>query len=179
MDLRSLAHSETVSGFPFVASPEEIAAMDMLVGPTRPMLPTKRGGGRVMVRDCVIPHRSHGWFLDVLVSALSPSTRGLSLELVASDGAIALYRYPAPAIDILSEFTPDRAAFVTEEITAIAKRAMDHPQVRERYKEGGVTGALLTVRGDALKAVPRGSGREVFYWCYRTADASRLRTLAS
>src|SRR2546425_8573832 len=100
MDLRSLPHSETISGFSFVGTPEEIAAMDVLVGPTRPMLPPKRGGRRLMTRDCVIPNRSHIWFLDVLVSEISPICSGLRLELITSDGAVALYRYPTPAIDI-------------------------------------------------------------------------------
>jgi hypothetical protein len=132
-----------------------------------------------MVRDCVIPHRSQVWFLDLLVSAVSPVTRGLSLELIASDGAIALYRYPPRAIDILSEFTPERTDFVLQEIGVIAKRVMEHSEVRGRYQEGGVRSALLIVRGDALKAVPRGFGKEVFYWCYRTADAGRLRASPS
>jgi hypothetical protein len=177
MDLRTLPHSETISGFTFIATPEEVAVMDILVGPTRPMLPTKRGGRRVMVRDCVIPDRSHIWFLDVLVSVISPATHELRLELVTSDGAVALYRYPSQAIDILSKLTPDRADFVLEEIGSIAERAMEHPEIRERYREGGVRGALLTMRGDALKAVPRGSGKEVYYWCYRKADAGRLHPL--
>lgn len=177
MDLRSLPPNETISGFPFVASPEEVAEMDILVGPTRPMLRGKRGGRRVMVRDCVIPHRYPIGFLDSIVSALSPSTKGLYLELVSSDGAVALYRFPPSATDILATFTPERAEYVSEEIALIAKKLMERPEVRERYKEGGVRSAILILRGDALKAVPRGSGKEAFYWCYRTADASRLRTL--
>ena len=151
--------------------------MDILVGPTRPMMPGKRGGRRVMVRDCVIPHRTQPWFFDIIVSAISPSTLGLGLELVISDGSIALYRFPTKMTDILSEFTPARADFARAEIAAITKRIMAHPEVGGQYKEGGLSGAVLTVRGEALKAVPRGAGKEVFYWCYRTADASRLRTL--
>ena len=177
MNLRSLAPTEVISGFPFVATSDEVATMAMLVGPTRPMMPGKRGGRRVMVRDCVIPHRYHLWFLDAIVSAISPSTLGLSLELVGSDGAVALYRFPPQATDILSEFTPDRANFVREEIDSITQRVMQHPKVREHYKEGGVCGAVHMVRGDALKAVPRNGTKEIYYWCYRTADANRLRPL--
>lgn len=105
--------------------------MDMLVGPTRPMLPGKRGGRRVMLRDCVIPHRTQVWFFDAIVSAISPTTLGLSLDLVGSDGAIALYRFPPKATDILSELTPDRADFVREEIDSITKRVMQRSEVRE------------------------------------------------
>jgi hypothetical protein len=177
MDLRSLTSTEVTSGFPFVATSDEVAAMDMLVGPTRPMMPGKRGGRRVMVRDCVIPHRMPVWFLDVIVSSISPSTRDLSLELVGSDGAIALYRFPSQVMDRLSEFTPDRVDFVREEIDSITKRVLERREVREHYREGGVRGAVLEIRGDALKAVPRGSGKEVYYWCYRTADSTRLRGL--
>ena len=151
--------------------------MDMLVGPTRPMMPGKKGGRRVMVRDCVIPHRYQAWFLDKIVSAISPSTLGLSLDLVRSDSTVALYRFPPKVTDILSEFTPARADFVIEEIKSITERVIGRPEVREQYKEGGVSGAVLIIRGHALKAVPRNSGKEVYYWCYRTADAGRLRTL--
>jgi len=38
------------------------------------------------------------------------------------------------------------------------------PGVQEHYQRGGVLGAVLTLRGYALKAVPRDSGKEVFYW---------------
>ena len=151
--------------------------MDMLVGPTRPMMPGKRGGRRVMVRDCVIPHRYEVWFLDMIVSVISPSTHGLTMELVRSDGAIALYRFPPPATDILAELTPERADFVKEEIGSITKRILECPEVREHYKEGGVYSAVLMVRGEVLRAVPRDSGKEVFYWCYRTADDNRLRPI--
>ena len=177
MDLRSLPHTETISGFPFVATAEEITAMDLLVGPTRPMLPGKRGGRRVMVRDCVIPHRYPPWFFDVIVSAISASTRDLRLEFVQSEGATALYRFPTQVTDILSEFTPARADFVISEVATITKRILEHPAVSKYYKEGGVSSAVLMVRGDALKTVPRSSGKEVYYWCYRTADSSRLRNL--
>ena len=179
MDLRELPRSEVISGFSFVATQPEISAIDMLLGPTRPMLPGKRGGRRVLVRDNVIPHRYQVWFLDVIVSAISPATPGLSLELVGSDGAIALYRLPPRATDILSEFTPERADFVGEEIAAIANRAMDHPEVAAQYKVGGVRAAVHLLRGDSLKAVPRREGKEVFYWCYRTADHGRLRVFES
>ena len=179
MDLRSLPRTEVISGFPFVATADEVAAMDILVGPTRPMMPGKRGGRRGMVRDCVIPHRTQPWLFDTIVSAISPSMSGLSLDLVGSDGSIALYRFPIQATDILSEFTPARADFVGAEITAITKRVMERQEVSEQYKEGGVSSAVLMVRGEALKTVPRGAGKEIFYWCYRTADAGRLRTLDS
>jgi len=151
--------------------------MDMLVGPTRPMLPGKRGGRRVMGRDCVQPYRHHIRFLDVLASALSPATCGLSLELVGSDGAVALYRFPPQAIDYLATLTPDHGEFVLEEIGSIAKRAMADAEIPKNYQEGGVRAAVHMMRGDALKTLPRGDGKEVYYWCYRTADAGRLRTL--
>lgn len=179
MDLRELPLTEVISGFSFVATQNEVTAMDMLVGPTRPMLPGKRGGRRVLVRDCAIPHRYQIWFLDSIASALSPATLGLSLELVGSDGAIALYRFPPQGIDILSEFTPERAGFVEEEIALIAKRVMERPEVALQYKDGGVRAAVHLLRGDSLKAVPRREGKEVFYWCYRTADHGRLRTPGS
>jgi len=177
MDLRSLPLSETISGFSFVASHEEIAAMDMLVGPTRPMLPGKRGGRRIMGRDCVHPCRHHIQFLDVLASAVSPATRGSSMELVGSDGAVALYRFPLPVIDHLATLTPERGEFALEEISSIAKRVMADAKVPKHYQEGGVRAAVHMMRGDALKALPRGGGKEVYYWCYRSADAARLRTL--
>lgn len=177
MDLRLLPRAETVSGFFFVCTSDEAAAMDILVGPTRPMLPSKRGGRRTMVRDAVIPHRHHVWFLDALASAVSPSTHGFSLELVRSEAAVALYRFPPRAIDILSEFTPARADFVMSEVASITKRVLEHQEVPKHYKEGGVSTAVLMVRGYALKAVPRAAGKEVFYWCYRTADAGKLRAL--
>ena len=179
MDLRLLPRTETISGFPFVATKEEIAAMDIFVGPTRPMLPGKRGGRRAMVRDCVIPFRYQIWFFDVLVSSVSTSTHGLMLELVHSEGPIALYRFPAQVNDVLSEFTPARPEFVMEEVTLIAKRMLEHPEVLEHYKEGGVSTAVLMVRGEALKASPRSTGKEIYYWCYRTADAGKLRMLES
>ena len=177
MDLRELPRSEVISGFSFVATQQEVSEMDMLVGPTRPMLPGKRGGRRVLVRDSVIPHRYQVWFLDVIVSAISPPTLGLSLELVGSDGAVALYRFPPQATDVLWEFTPARADFVGQEIALIAKRVMERPEVQEQYKDGGVRAVVHLMRGDSLKAVPRSEGKEVFYWCYRTADHGRLRTL--
>lgn len=148
--------------------------MAMLVGPTRPMMPGKRGGRRIMARDCVIPHRYQIWFLDVIVSSFSTELR---MELVRHDGAIALYHFPPKIIDALSEFTPERAEFTKQELDSMANKVMQHPEVQRQYKHGGVFAALLMIRGDALKAVPRGGGKDVYYWCYRTVDADRLHAM--
>lgn len=177
MDLRTLSPDETISGFFFVASPAELEVMDIMVGPTRPMMPGKRGGRRLMERDCSIPHRYHPWFLDTMVSEIAPITRDLRLELIASDGTVALYRFPPPATDVLSEWIPGRSDFVHAELALLTERIWSHPTVQVGYKESGVSGAILTVRGGALKAVPRGGDKNLYYWCYRTADAGRLRSL--
>ena len=177
MDFRSIPRTETISGFFFVATTEEVSAMDMLAGPTRPMTLGKKDGRRVLIRDAVIPHRYHIWFLDVLISAVSPSTHGLSAELIRDAGPAALYRIPRQVTDVLSQFTPDRVDFVMSEVSSITSRVWSVPEVPKYYKEGGVSSAVLMVRGDALKATPRASGKEVYYWCYRTADANKLRDL--
>lgn len=101
--------------------------------------------------------------------------RESKLELVVSDGAVALYRFPPPAIDALATLTPERGEAVLEEISSIAKRVMTDAEVPKHYQEGGVRTAVHMMRGDALKA--RDGGKEVYYWCYRTVDAGRLRTL--
>jgi hypothetical protein len=174
MDLRSLPPTDVISGFPFVATSDEVAAMDMLVGPTRPMMPGKRGGRRVMVRDCVIPYRWQVWFLDAIVSSFSADLR---MELVRSDGAMALYRFPPKIVDALSALTPGQPAFTKTELDSMTDKVMPHPDVQRQYQRGGVFAALLFIRCDALKAVPRNSGKEVYYWCYRTTEAHRLRDL--
>ena len=45
---------------------------------------------------------------------------------------------------------------VLDEIRSVAKRAMTDAEVQTHYQEGGVRAAVHMMRGDALKAVPRG-----------------------
>jgi hypothetical protein len=171
MDFRSIADTETVSGFLFVATPEEVDSMDMSVGPTHPMATSRTGRRGVSLRDSSIPRRHKPWFFDAMVSAILEIPDGPHLELVRSQNETALYRFPEAATDVLSEFTPDRAEFAKSMIGSITERMMRRPEIVERYKSGGVSSAILGVRGSALKAVPRRGGKEVFYWCCRIGDA--------
>jgi hypothetical protein len=171
MDLRSVADETTISGFLFVATPEEAGSIDMSVGPTRPMAPRSTGRRGVPLRDSAIPRRSKPWFFDVMVSAILEVPDGPHLELVRSRNEAALYRFPEAATDVLSDLTPARAEFARRMIDSITERMMRRPEITERYESGGVWSAILDVRGSALKAVPRRSGKEIYYWCSRIVDA--------
>lgn len=172
MDFRSIADKETVSGYFFVATLEEVGLMDMSVGPTRPMAPSRTRRKRVPLRDSSIPHRSEPRFYDAMISAILEVPDGPHLELVRSHNEAALYRFPEAATDVLSELTPARAEFAKSVIESITERMMRRPEIADRYKRGGVWSAILSVRGSALKAVPRRSGKEVHYWCCRTSMPS-------
>ena len=154
-----------MSGHVFAATPEEVAAMDMAVGPTRPMSPGKRGRRTVPLRDCAHPCHYEPSFFDALIRAVLQDTEpDARLRLVRTESDSSLYCFPKAVTDRLSTFTPDKPEFSGREIDSIAERMMRQPEVSAHYKKGGAMLAVFTVRGEALKATPRGGGREVYYW---------------
>jgi hypothetical protein len=148
----------------FVATPDEIAEMDLVIGPCRPMRPGKRGKRAVPLTECSIPGCSHPSFYDAMIGAVLQDANAAKLEQIRSDGKHVLYRFPPAVTDILSTLTPDKPGFSLEVIHAVAERMIQTSNVLEHYQPSGVSGAVMIVRCDALKAVPRGGGKELFCW---------------
>jgi hypothetical protein len=152
------------NGFLFVATPDEVAAMNILVGPTRPM--TAAGSKRpVPLRECSFPNTYPPYVFDILLSVLLPKTDSPKLKMVREQAPFAVYIFPKEATDLLSALTPDKADFTRQQISSIAEQMFQHPAIQERFKLTGVATLVLTVRGHALKAVPRSGPLDIYYWC--------------
>jgi hypothetical protein len=100
-----------------------------------------------------------------MCKAALPGTEDSGLQTVCQEGKNALYRFNPAVTDLLFQFTPGRSEFTRQGIAAITNRMMEFPGVREHYLDSGIRGAILSVRGCALKARAAGSPTEVFYWC--------------
>jgi hypothetical protein len=157
--------SRGIRGYLFVATPVEVAAMDLVTGPTRPMLPGKRGKRPIPLTICAIPDAYDPSLLDAVSAATLPDSEASGLQVIRREGLVALYRFHSAVTDVLSEFVPDRLDFTTEGIALIANRMERFSGVRGHYQKSGLETAVLIVRGYALKARSKGNDTEVFYWC--------------
>jgi hypothetical protein len=155
------------AGYFFVTTSDEAMAMDLLGGPKQPI---KLGEGRIApapVPANEIPHLCEPWFLDLVVSAVLRGQGERRLEEVRRAGEVVLYRFPGAATNVLSELTPQRADVCMATASAIADQLMLREEVSDAFKWSGVQGAVLIIRGHALKATPRGAGKEVYYWFWQ------------
>jgi hypothetical protein len=152
-------------GYLFVARADEIAAMDMAVGPTRPMSPGPRGKKAVPLRDLVrVPYVYAPALLDLMVRVVREQGSDETLQRVRTAGDVAVYRFPSGVTDTLSRLTPERTEETSHCYDDWAQQMVGEPEVPAHYTLGGLSSMVLFVRCHALKAVPRDGTRELYYW---------------
>jgi hypothetical protein len=142
-------------GYFFVATNEELAELDLAVGPAT---------------SEAYPHLYEPSYVAEIARCAIGSESPLPLEHVGSAGGAAVYRFPSAATDALAELTPARIDFARLRLDEITDRLMRSPGLPPKVQRGGAAAAVLTLRGHCLeaRAVP---GREVYYWFWRRADA--------
>jgi hypothetical protein len=141
-------------GYLFVATTDEVAAMNPAVGPST---------------HEAYPHRYEPTFV-AEIARCATSSDALPLERVAATADAALFMFPPPATDALARLTPDRLDFTKSRIDEIADQLMRSPNRPPKLQRGGASTAVLTLRGHCLEA-RTGQGREVYYWYWQQADA--------
>ena len=155
------------AGYFFAAMPEEVAAMNLEAGPKSQI---RLADGRIVpapVSEKEIPNIYEPEFLALIAGVVLASPHHEQLEVVRQTDEVTLYRFPSKVTDSLAELTPDRSDLTLATVNAIADQLMKRQDVSSKFKHGGVLTAALILRGHALEALPRNSGKEVFYWFWR------------
>lgn len=160
----ALAHSLGRIGYFFTASCEQAGCLDLAKGPKAQTEPSGPGPSVPLVADAEFPDLHEPAFLNRIVSCVMAVEPQCALEVVRQTESATLYRVPCAATDILAQWMPERSEETMMAINEITDRLMLIPEIAATYKRGGVLGAVLTLRGHALATLPRGSGREVYYW---------------
>jgi hypothetical protein len=152
-------------GYLFAASEAELAAMDLTVGPTRPMRPGPRGKAATPLRELEPPYPYAPELLQRLVHAVLGPESEAEMEVVRRDGDRLVLRFPREMTDRLAQLTPDRAPDeILPVIEAWAARVRHDTEVPASNSFGKLESAILFVRGEALKCAPRDGMREVYYY---------------
>ncbi|MGC4093077.1 MAG: hypothetical protein QM756_35355 [Polyangiaceae bacterium] len=143
-------------GYLLVATREEIAQMNAAVAP-------RSSEGRY-------PHLYEPTFLAEIARCAVAGSIASGMESVASAGGASVYMFAPSATDALSLLTPSRRDFTAQRIDEITELLMSSPSRPAEYQRGGVSSAVLIVRGHCLKA-RAAPGRELYYWFWRRAEA--------
>jgi hypothetical protein len=151
-------------GYLFVARADEIEAMDMAVGPTRPMSPGPRGKKAVPLRQLVLPYVYAPALFDLMVRVVRMPGSGETLQVVRKAGDATVYRFPSGVTDTLSRLTPERTEETSHCYDDWAQQMVGEPEVPANCTPGGLSAMLLYARCHALEAVPRDGTRELYYW---------------
>lgn len=149
-------------GYPFVASREVVEAMDIQAGPTEPIVLADGRRVKEPASKKSLPHTYEPAFFAVMLSVFEPSG---TLEVARETRDAVVYRFPKAAVAMLAELTPDRADYTLSVIEGLARKLMQKEEVKAKFFLGGVTTALLMIRGLALKAKPE--SKDVYYWFHR------------
>lgn len=146
----------------FVTTQEGAAALDLLEGPQH-VIHLKNG--RMLpapVSEKAIPYTYEPSFFDLVVSVVAPEHK--ELEISRQRDNVVLYRFPAAVAGSLAQLTPDRPDLTRATIAEITRQLMRNDQVRRHFKESGVSSAVLSLRGYALKT---SNERDMYYWFCR------------
>jgi hypothetical protein len=154
------------AGYFFAATQEQVAALDLVAGPKSPINMPGSKSARPLVSEGTFPYTYDPSFLSVMARCVLPNRAyGTdSLEPVQVAHEVTLYRFPKHVTDALAELTPDRPEHTRSVIRTIADRLMEHSEPNRKMTPNRVYDAVLFVRGYALKASPRTSGKELYYW---------------
>jgi hypothetical protein len=153
-----------VRGYLFVASAEEVGAMDLEVGPTRPMSSGARGKAAVPLRDLVPPYSHPPGLFVAMVRVIGAPDSGETMQVVREAGHTQVWRFPSAVTDELARLTPDRPEETLRVIATWAARVAREPEVPARYAPSGLESAFMSLRVEALKALPRDGTRELYYF---------------
>jgi hypothetical protein len=151
-------------GYPFVATPAAVAAMDMHAGPTEAIVLADGRRLAAPASNKSLPHTYEPSFFEAMLSVFEPPS---GLEVARETRDAVVYRFPTAAIATLAELIPDRADYTLSVIEGLAHKLMRKEEVKAKFLLGGVTTALLMVRGFALKATAQSERKDVYYWFHR------------
>jgi hypothetical protein len=137
-------------GYFFVATSQQIAAMDITEGPLA-----------AISND--IPTIAEPSILDIIVAAICGTQACLGL-IGAGDDAL-LYRFPDDACSWFRRLLPEDPKRTLAEIDRVADQLMQNPAINSTsLKKGGVVALLLRVRGCALKTLEGDENQSLYYW---------------